>query len=1145
MSPAMNEAKEMNIHEAAPVAAALNEFAGISNVLITRYASRMRSIFRYIALPRFCFSLQAFEHLQHRLTIRYFPIPSSCRHPFHDLFADFDPFSSCRVGEASNPGPILRPDQLKLTFANPTAVNGKLAAFLDLNTDVLCLSETSATQTVQRQMTAAFRQHQYTSVWSPAVAAHPHAQRSEGALRGTASGTSIHSKIPIRPTRCTISDSIDSTRIVTAILSLGHFTIHIITIYGYPNPLPNAKSKTNDLLLEAARLVEAVNLPAIIVGDFNQKLHTLPAVRALQELHYTTTSQLYQHLYSTDMPMTCRNATCNDQMIFHPALISMVQSVCVQIDAPFADHAPVHIILKIPSRRQTTLKPKLPESWIPYTPPTHLIAQHFLELESHHPQLTNPSFSNSDSFPEALSQWARVCEEAVSQAIATAHRQNPEQYPDTKLPKTCQGRMKPPKQVSKPFTQPIKPACQGQFTPQLEVANFTILHLTKQMRRLQSFQARYLKLMAANATGRQWNQLNREWITIAQAKGFDQGFPTWCANIPEVGFFPFEQPDPAYLDTIIPFLKIEIDRSAMLQRQRQRSSKFRAMYDITHGHLKQAIRRTKPHATPPLAHVEQIHQCSAAIHVQDHGLVEFELPPNMHLRLDQPIKYAQQELQPVSQNDNILTAIHSDVDNPLPDRDVLTQMQFTVQPSEIADTLHDFWSQYWDAPLHHQPAWTDFQQYLDQAPCLPPIEVDLSDGQIWYQAAKTMKPHTARGVDGWYASELQTLPIECFTTLARIFHAFRDQPFPKQLCIAITLPLMKKPDQYTASNTRPITLLPVLYRLWSKVTTSQILAAWANTFPPSIIGFVKGRSPQNHMIGMQFELEQNHTKGSPLPKWQGLTLDLVKCFNLIPRLPAKKAMIAAGAPIHLVDVWLTTLNQTVRAWKIKDQLYLKHATTNGTPEGDTWSVLACLAISRLWAHKLAVGPTSPICYADNWSFKTTHLQNTLTAIADTVRFVASLELKIDWAKTWAWNTDNVARAEWTQQIKEHLPHDVQILFVSCALELGYTIQYQKRHTRATQKVRHEEALEQLKKVRQPHLTIQAKAKLCSYAITKALWGTESYVVGTTWHRGHRTAITAALLPDKKECQPLSCLHVDVPTFKGSRTLLYHAISQDM
>ena len=32
----MNEAKEMNIHEAAPVAAAQNEFAGISNADFTR-----------------------------------------------------------------------------------------------------------------------------------------------------------------------------------------------------------------------------------------------------------------------------------------------------------------------------------------------------------------------------------------------------------------------------------------------------------------------------------------------------------------------------------------------------------------------------------------------------------------------------------------------------------------------------------------------------------------------------------------------------------------------------------------------------------------------------------------------------------------------------------------------------------------------------------------------------------------------------------------------------------------------------------------------------------------------------------------------------------------------------------------------------
>lgn len=60
------------------------------------------------------------------------------------------------------------------------------------------------------------------------------------------------------------------------------------------------------------------------------------------------------------------------------------------------------------------------------------------------------------------------------------------------------------------------------------------------------------------------------------------------------------------------------------------------------------------------------------------------------------------------------------------------------------------------------------------------------------------------------------------------------------------------------------------------------------------------------------ELQHNLERAlhcNELVQWQGL-LALVKCFNLIPRRPAYRAMIRLGIPKDLADTWINTLNDT-------------------------------------------------------------------------------------------------------------------------------------------------------------------------------------------------------------------------------------------
>ena len=305
------------------------------------------------------------------------------------------------------------------------------------------------------------------------------------------------------------------------------------------------------------------------------------------------------------------------------------------------------------------------------------------------------------------------------------------------------------------------------------------------------------------------------------------------------------------------------------------------------------------------------------------------------------------------------------------------------------------------------------------------------------------------------------------------------------------------------------------------MVTTQILKHWSKYLPDYIVGFIPGRSPQNEMIKIQHDLEVGHINSqNESTQWQGLTLDLVKCFNLIPREPARRALRHAGVPEHLITVWFYSLQKLVRYWKFKDTVIQSGLTTTGTPEGDTFSVLCCVAISRVWAHHLTTLHAIPSCYADNWSWRCQQLEINLEALDATKEFTQICRLKIDWNKTWAWITFHANKAAWKIAMKRSLPQEATLQIVTCARELGYTMHYNKTQSRKTQKQRHRAALEQVLKIRKLPVTLQTKAQLLTDAcLSKALSHTETYHVGGPFFRELRAAMSRTLVPDRKITNP--------------------------
>ena len=194
-----------------------------------------------------------------------------------------------------------------------------------------------------------------------------------------------------------------------------------------------------------------------------------------------------------------------------------------------------------------------PKTWAIFEPDADYIAEAFearavqRNLDSMHP-------SNA-TFTEALVQWTKACEDSVGDALKKQHQNDTDRFPQPNLPSACRGRMLPPRQTKQPPKFAIKKACEGQCTPQIQVANYKILHRVKQTRWLESFEHRLKKLPANPTLPR---DLWVEWKAISKSPGF-KSFPVWCANIPKLRWFPLDFPTAEYVGLLITFLKHHTD----------------------------------------------------------------------------------------------------------------------------------------------------------------------------------------------------------------------------------------------------------------------------------------------------------------------------------------------------------------------------------------------------------------------------------------------------------------------------------------------------------------------------------------------------------------------------------------------------------
>lgn len=363
--------------------------------------------------------------------------------------------------------------------------------------------------------------------------------------------------------------------------------------------------------------------------------------------------------------------------------------------------------------------------------------------------------------------------------------------------------------------------------------------------------------------------------------------------------------------------------------------------------------------------------------------------------------------------------------------------KYGMEPKDIHLALQNYWDPIWNREQDAQETDATLEAFRRKVETLAMPNMcehfAMDNLEDWKETIRQLNRHSAPGPDGWHNAELKMLPNHAIKELIHIFNHPSFRGYPDGLMTARVVSLPKVDDPVQASQTRPITILPSIFRLWTATFSRMALKSASRTMPPEITGFIKERGGIDSMYSLARDIEDAHRSKSNL---SGLTLDLTKAFNQFPRSKTSILMKAMGIPHSIVDHWISSLQNIKRYFDHRGWVSTGVGSNTGVAEGDSASILAMIAISTYWVMTLRDTGANMKAYTDNLSCASDSFAVHRECVIRTIAVFNELGIPIDCNKTWAWCTKNKDKHQWQTLVADLLPPQTTLQIQDAATDLG-------------------------------------------------------------------------------------------------------------
>ena len=279
---------------------------------------------------------------------------------------------------------------------------------------------------------------------------------------------------------------------------------------------------------------------------------------------------------------------------------------------------------------------------------------------------------------------------------------------------------------------------------------------------------------------------------------------------------------------------------------------------------------------------------------------------------------------------------------------------YTANIQDQFDAVRNAWSAVTNLFQHGEPSHEQFfQSYNDYIP-YSPYQACVITPTIFRQTILSTT-ESSPGLDQWTFKDLKLLATYTpfvFDSFVKILHSSEQngrwpQPLISGYCSLI--PKSSEPPD-NPLQLRPIIVLSSLYRIWAKIRAQEIANHWQETWIHT--GARGGRIRQGAETVI-FEVMADLEKATATHFCGGLSFDLVKAFDKVPRGLLSKILSRIGLPDTIHKPYVGMLTHATRRYKLKTYFDQACPIYGGILQGCPLSMICMNVITNIELHNAA------------------------------------------------------------------------------------------------------------------------------------------------------------------------------------------------
>ena len=219
-----------------------------------------------------------------------------------------------------------------------------------------------------------------------------------------------------------------------------------------------------------------------------------------------------------------------------------------------------------------------------------------------------------------------------------------------------------------------------------------------------------------------------------------------------------------------------------------------------------------------------------------------------------------------------------------------------ADPARIDEEFRKAWLPYFCRSLQSDTSLEEFNEEVDGwLPLLPEVHLPPLTGNDLLQVVRG-KTATAGGLGGWCWRELKVLPVAWFDGLARILPKVEEVwVWPDGLLDAYIAFIPKADGDATPLGQRPLSVLPIVYRIWASARVVQLEDSFRSWVPDSVFGAGGGRGSVEAWYTSALDIEEVLT-GAADSDVHLFVADVVNSFDTVDRWILDRVLSSLGLP---------------------------------------------------------------------------------------------------------------------------------------------------------------------------------------------------------------------------------------------------------